>query len=424
MEYLVNVCNAICGMGKTSAAINMINEADPDEKFMYITPFLTEVKRIIKECRYKKFKQPELKKNEETGETHGSKMANMRYLIERGYNIVSTHSLFMNFNKDTIDLSRLNNYTLILDEVADVVSRYEDYKPFDLNTIFNTEKYAHVDEKTNLIIWDKEDYKGKFESFKGLCELECLTAYGKNNDIYIWNFPVSVFQAFSKIYILTYLFDAQPQKYYYDYYGVKYNYIYIKNDNLPGQQVNPKKFHFTDEKRTYDISIYKDLIDIIDKEKLNDIGEKETALSKSWFYRSVNNGMSNLLQKRVYNYFRNICNAKTSNCLWTTFKDYRVDIEGKGYKSGFVSLNIRATNDYINRNIVAYIANRYFEPNIKGFFISHNIEVNEDLFALSELIQFLFRSAIRKKEKITLYIPSKRMRNLLIRWLNGEFDEV
>jgi hypothetical protein len=45
--------------------------------------------------------------------------------------------------------------------------------------------------------------------------------------------------------------------------------------------------------------------------------------------------------------------------------------------------------------------------------------INEDEWALSELIQWLFRSAIRQKEEIELYIPSERMRKLLIEWLNN-----
>ena len=39
--------------------------------------------------------------------------------------------------------------------------------------------------------------------------------------------------------------------------------------------------------------------------------------------------------------------------------------------------------------------------------------VDEDGYALSEMIQFIWRSAIRNNEPIYCYIPSKRMRDLL-----------
>ena len=45
------------------------------------------------------------------------------------------------------------------------------------------------------------------------------------------------------------------------------------------------------------------------------------------------------------------------------------------------------------------------------------VNIDEETWALSELIQWLFRSAIREENEINIYIPSKRMRNLLQEWL-------
>ena len=45
------------------------------------------------------------------------------------------------------------------------------------------------------------------------------------------------------------------------------------------------------------------------------------------------------------------------------------------------------------------------------------MEVEEDAVALSELRQFVFRTRIRDNEEIFVYVPSKRMRLLLKKWL-------
>jgi hypothetical protein len=42
----------------------------------------------------------------------------------------------------------------------------------------------------------------------------------------------------------------------------------------------------------------------------------------------------------------------------------------------------------------------------------------KDAYALTELIQWVWRSRIRKGEPITLYLPSPRMRRLFEEWLN------
>ena len=47
---------------------------------------------------------------------------------------------------------------------------------------------------------------------------------------------------------------------------------------------------------------------------------------------------------------------------------------------------------------------------------------DKDLWALSTMLQFIFRSRLRKGEPINLYIPSKRMRELFLKWLNGAYD--
>ena len=49
---------------------------------------------------------------------------------------------------------------------------------------------------------------------------------------------------------------------------------------------------------------------------------------------------------------------------------------------------------------------------------------DKDLWALSNMIQFVFRSRLRDDEPINLYVPSRRMRELFKRWLDGEFDEI
>jgi hypothetical protein len=58
---------------------------------------------------------------------------------------------------------------------------------------------------------------------------------------------------------------------------------------------------------------------------------------------------------------------------------------------------------------------------IKASAIKGN-NIDKDIFALSEMVQFIWRSAIRNEQQINVYIPSKRMRNLLEQWLNDEFE--
>ena len=51
------IVDSVMGSGKTTAAINMINNAGDDKRFLFITPYLKQVERIILSCADKQFEQ-------------------------------------------------------------------------------------------------------------------------------------------------------------------------------------------------------------------------------------------------------------------------------------------------------------------------------------------------------------------------------
>lgn len=73
----VKIVDMIMGSGKTTSAINYINQANTDEKFLFITPYLDEVDRIRKSCPFKNFKEPK---------EMGTKLNGIKYLISNGEN--------------------------------------------------------------------------------------------------------------------------------------------------------------------------------------------------------------------------------------------------------------------------------------------------------------------------------------------------
>ena len=404
----VHVVDAFCGYGKTTTAINHMLAASDDEKFLFITPYKEEIKRIKKQCSSKHFKDPQYVNNR--------KLNGLKQLINKGENIASTHSLFHRFDQELIDMCRVQNYTLIMDEVTDVVDKYP-LSDQDFQLLIT--EFVTVDKNTGLLRWrpDKDDYNGKFSNEKRLCELNSLALYG--NTIMMWLFPIEVFNAFKEIYILTYMFEAQIQRYYYDFYKVPYDYIYISGE-LPNTKFSDVPCETHKIKHNY-----KELIHIVpNKDPINEVGSPQYALSKTWYERNKDNIALQKLKKNLTNFFINRCGTKSDLNLWTTFRDYKHILSNKGYTKAFVSMNMRATNDYRDRISVAYAVNRYLDPNIKQFFSQHDIIVNEDDYALSEMLQFIWRSAIRENNPIQLYIPSSRMRKLLTDWINKECENI
>ena len=83
----------------------------------------------------------------------------------------------------------------------------------------------------------------------------------------------------------------------------------------------------------------------------------------------------------------------------------------------------RGTNDYAHCSHLVYLWDQYANVNVSRFLGVDNAS-HRDLYAVAELLQWVWRSRVRRGKPITLFLPSERMRSLWARWLNGEWDPV
>ncbi|GAA6264965.1 hypothetical protein F110043I8_19500 [Ruminococcus sp. f11] len=394
------------GSGKSTWAINYINQ-NPDKKFLCIVPLLSECERF-KEKTDIDIIDPE---------KWGSKWKNFRWLVENDKNIVTTHSLIKMMDLDMLELLKSKNYVLMIDECLDVLDTYKISKD-DLKIIFN-EKLVSLDED-GFLVWNEErkPYKGVYGDIKRLCSFKSLMGFKKENSdelarIIMWNFPVDFFKCFDESYIFTYLWEGSIQKSYFDIHGIKYEKYMLDYD----RQLIPHCKEIEYEKRRN----VADLINIYDG-KFNKIGMKigkANPLSKSWYEdkRKKNKSIFVQLKNNTENYFRTVTKTKSQDNMYTVFKPYCKYVKGKGFANGFVSCNARGTNEFKNKKSLAYLINFFMSPDIKQFVEHYHIEFDDNLFSLSALLQWIWRSQIRDGNPIDLYIPSERMRELLKIWI-------
>ncbi len=383
------------GSGKTTWSIQHINESI-FENFLYITPFLDEVDRIIKNTK-REFNQPINKGN--------GKLDSINELLACQEDIASTHELFKHLDEESRENIKNGNYTLILDEVLNVIEPYN-VQSDDLRLL---KESGCVTIEDGFVVWNKEklNYDTKYNEIKRLADNRSLVCV--NNKLLLWRYPPEIFELFDKVYILTYLFEASVLKNYFDLYKIIYEQKSIVENEGNYQLSN---YYVPDT------TAYIDKINIYNG-KLNDnIYQKSNGLSATWFKSKTNQDKIYQIKRNLYNYFSNIIVAKADTIMWTTFKDYRNKLKGKGYSNGFLSYNCRSTNEYADKYNLAYCVNVYLHPAIKQFFLQRGIDINEDLYGLSEMIQWIWRSRLRKNDSVNIYIPSIRMRELLIDWLN------
>ena len=402
----IKVVDSIMGSGKTSAAINLMNK-ERDTNFIYITPYLEEVKRI-KSSTDRRFHDPDYYRDKKV---YNTKFDAMHSLLGEEKNIVSTHALFKRANRTTRDLIYNGNYTLILDEVMDVVEKL----PIKKNDLEGLYALGLVYEKDGYLLWneDKTEWDSRYNDIRDMALNYNLFVY--KDSILIWTFPADIFESFKEVYILTYQFEAQIQKYYYDLHNIQYE-KYIATNGFNYYSFKPLPDDYSEKEIKDRI---KEKLNIIEHEKINRIGDDKFALSKSW-YKNAEPEVLNQLKLHTENYYKNLVRSKAKDNLWTTFKDFKHKVQGKRYTKAFIACNVRATNEYKDRTNMAYLINRFPNTVVDNFLIGKGIHMNKDYYAISECLQWVWRSAIREGNEVNLYIPSIRMRTLLRQWLNDE----
>ncbi len=415
----VQIIDAIMGSGKTYDAITrMKSYIKNDSKFIYITPFRNEIVRVIKDLPQGSVSTP-LRREDNNGQdiyeiTHdlvkengmfvvktGKTKMNMRTqflkMADQGKNIISTHSLFMNLKKNDFDL--FGDYILILDEVVNPLS-VENIGSKDIQ-IMKDQNLIMIDEDTNEVRFIDDEYSDNaFKRIKILCGNS--TVFFMDKYFFVWVFPIEIFKEFKEVQILTYLFSGSLMAAYFKLYDIEYELI--------------SKDH------SQELLKIKGLLNIYDG-VANQKRDKKSKRSRYCMTWSEN--VSKITAKKISNatahIFKKHFKTKSEENAFTTFKSCKNKFSGPGYARGFISINARATNDFKHKRSMAYLGNRYFDVQTANFFKIRGIKMDEEIWALSELVQWVWRGCIREGKEMNLYIPSIRMRELLINWLDGKY---
>lgn len=434
------------GSGKSTAAFQYIKD-HPEFHYVYCTPLLSEINRIQRECPDAHMIDPK--------KIGGKKINGFNRLLEQGKNVAVSHATFALSDEITMKHIRENNYILFMDEVLDVLLDYNDIATKKIrsgdpklmlnNGLISVDRFG----KVKWIGKDSED--SSFNDVKKLADRGSL--FYLNETLLVWKFPPEVFDAFDKTYIMTFLFAGSYLKPYFQYHSIPYELATLEDGVIV-------PYHPPSEEKMKQI---RELITIDFSPKRNNYNGN--ALSRT-FYLNASKTEKEKMKSNIYNYTRNVAKATSRDVMWTAFEDVRAEnnkivrirsaLKGPGYvtrkitseeerkvlddqfltdeekekklanmKSCYVANNARASNDYRDRRVLVYALNLYCNGYIKNFFSNkneaegRNIHVDEDAFSLSCMLQWIWRSQIRDGKPIKIYIPSTRMRNLLVKWLNG-----
>lgn len=434
------VMDVLCGGGKTTEIIKKISVSHKQQPFMYISVLVDECHRIAgtsydEDDEYKKPIKTEAIKTD--GEEYwcydvdnrhplknrnfrhpeylgGTKTDSLGWLLKNKHNISSTHQLFANMSVDMLE--NTHDYILIIDEQLDVVHNYSDLNGGETKALFKKGILSLADDgltlKFNRDVFGRGDTSVKdtrYQELAELCDLGRLACI--NETFVVWQMDINLLLSFKEVWIATYMFEHSVMAQYLASHGIHWKTeTWGKSPQDVRELINIVGVN--------DITSYNDLV-VSKHHKLNKtLSTKYHHLSTNHFKRSSKE-LCEQSRKNLQNFFLTICGAKKGDYFYTSLKEYKRIIGTSKYVSGWIGMRSKATNQYSQAHCLAYMHNLYCPPHFKSFFDLKGYPVDIDMYALSELVQWVWRSAIRNGEKIKLYIPSIRMRELFVCWLNG-----
>ena len=404
---MIRVIDAMMGSGKTTKVFEMMR-SNPNNKYMYISMFLNEVGdgntgevgRIQKVLPELDFKMP---KNIGEG-----KLKALKTLVDKGCNISSTHSLFGMFDTEIVEMLVKADYTLIIDEAVDCIGVYGDVNESDISAM-QLSKMITICPENKQLLWNEEMYPkhdGKYGEVRELCSLGSLYLHSKK--VLIWEYPPKLLRELNNVYIVSYLFGGSVMS------------CWMKMNEIPYEVMDNSLLGLRSESELK--AIVKENLTVLKSGKLDKM-YPDSAFGVNWYKEALKDEfltIKTVLESCVKN-----TRAKVGQVFWTTFKSNKEKLSGKGYSKAvngnlepFLACNTKATNDYRDYSLCMYTINVNKKPEEVGYLSSKGVDFNKDLYALSEMIQFVWRGCIREGKPMKVLVLNKRMRRLLENWIN------
>jgi hypothetical protein len=467
----IRIIDRPCGYGKSTLINRCFNKR---EKYIAVVPYLSEVSRFVSDAR----KNSGFILTEPTS-SKGNKSDHCEKLIRAEKSIACTHALFYRlgtlatfqtgvascptFGENGSPVIKMKHlltpYNLIIDEVVDPFEldstvRRVDFDEDYLNDGLALELPDGRIEPTDL--WDKKYQQGSRTFSSSLYEkAKSGGLYRLGEKLFVLTIPTELLLKPKSVTIYTYLSEGslllqflkklqidRPEAFTLEVDRLSYQDEKEWRENVANAltvlsipdvadkewthnaQLNRNKKHSECASTGHELRKFKDIE--LQGENLNSV--MMTCARDLWHgNKSGQKPRAGRLAKHTRMFGRPL-KVEVFNEDTEVYED---DWSTTGVR--FVPNTTRGTNAHSNCTTAVYLYDQYPNPQLLTFLgmarSSDKAFQFCNAYALTELIQWLFRSAIRvgglnstkhpytPRRKVTVYIPSQRMRNLLLNWL-------
>jgi len=430
IKPVVRAIDAVMGTGKSTWAINEINNTE-DKRMIVVLPYKSEIERYVSELDSESLTVVGLFEDQE-GET---KTARFIEALKYADCIVITHKLFEDhISREVLQLIKDGQWSLTIDETITVFEHQGhvdsiDIKGFTDDGIVTIREINEGVSKLELVPskfdkymeWDRTPVKRKI--IKRLRTRDFLiikSKKGKERGFYSFSMSPVWFEAFNDVTLMTYLFKGSDMSYWLNIQGFTVEHLELIRDGDGHRLVN--------HSGQYSGQQFKDLITLDHPQgRGKHYGNGKNDLSSTSMRNLRVDGIPMVQMKNQLRGFISRHEIQPEDFMFTVKKENNNKFIDRGRKlhASYVGLQnweattARGTNKWENKTAIYYCTNIFQFPAVASIIEEHGYDYEMTHYSLSTMVQFIWRSAIRKGEKIILFIQSKRMRLLFEEWLNS-----
>lgn len=393
-----------CGFGKTT---KMLNGLKDDELYLIVVPTLDEVDRCLEQ-------KPKNVRLITPSQEHGSKSKELEQLIKAKESVVCTHSLY-HLNSDFYKEGHLDDYNIIIDEVLDVVSNINGPSSKSWEQFYIGKGYATVDEKGQVRTTTHWEEHHALISDTLSNEIYDRANSGQlfvhNDKFFVWGVSPYLLNSGKTCTVMSFRVEGSLMQLYLDRIGIPYEILKYQGE----EQAMRESFRELATVTHVDLGAGMSYSAQLKSQKnggqavnsaLRKIKERDKSINKDtkvlitcakglWY----DTGWSDDNEKRK------------ATGVWA--KGSRL-----AEQAVWIANTTRGTNDYKEIGHAIYLYDQYLNPAVKQWLGATNQQ--QDQYALSELLQWLYRTRLREGQTCTVYMGSNRMKSLLDKWMAGD----
>lgn len=437
MQY-VEVVDSLMGNGKTYATLRYIESlvlSSSGQRWIFCTEYLEELTKRTAENAEAAHLWRIPTENADATKTESL----IEILKEPDTKLIGiTHALLMKASENSYvnQLLKDKGYSLFLDETLELITTYNGILFSDFLLHKRDKRLVVNEDKFGLVQWvdDSVDDIGQEFTFtrlrndclKGRVFASIIGGTNANESVSLVSMPDEVmFYQFDRVILSTYQFENTFMAAYFVIKGIEWAYN------------NTVQLHRSATKH----SIGERITMVTKHDKKFD----RVKLSASWYdeksrtkddYKLINNTIRNIgdsagCKENAFKLGYTVPKSalavqrepKGIHPVGYPHSKCLVDVDGNATSeldkrnNCYIPTNARASNEYAEKDVMVHIFNRYPDPKLTRYLDVYGVRYSAERFALNELLQWVWRSAIRDGKQIQLAILSKRMRELFTTWL-------